>query len=161
MANILMICTANICRSPVAEAVLRDRLHKRGLTDWVVSSAGTWAQIRGGASRNSVIVMQNEGLDISNHTARMVNAEYLQEADLVLCMEPGHAEALRFEFANEADKIYVLSAMVGFGYGINDPYGGPLKEYEQMAMEVTDLIERGLDKIITLAEENEQKRTAA
>ena len=44
MAHIMVVCTANICRSPVAETLLRDRLEKEGLADWEVSSAGTWAE---------------------------------------------------------------------------------------------------------------------
>ena len=61
MARILVICTANICRSPVAAALLRDRLRQRGLGDWTVSSAGTWAMEPRGASRYSVDVVQPGG----------------------------------------------------------------------------------------------------
>ena len=108
MANILVICTANICRSPVAEALLRDRLHKRGLDDWTVSSAGTWAQFSRGAADNSILVMDQYGLDIYDHTARMVKIDHLQDADLILCMETGHAEALRTEFSRYAHKVFLL-----------------------------------------------------
>ena len=109
MPNILVVCTANICRSPVAEALLRDRLQKRGLTDWVVRSAGTWAQEKIGASQYSVELMAEKGLDISGHRAEMVSRQMLKEADLVLCMEAGHAEALRVEFPGAADKIYLMN----------------------------------------------------
>ncbi|MCA9949915.1 MAG: hypothetical protein KDE48_09730 [Anaerolineales bacterium] len=159
MAHILFICTANICRSPVAEALLKDRLNKRGLLDWTVSSAGTWAQQKRAASQNSVIVAQNlYGLDISEHAARMVELSHLANADLVLCMETGHAEALRFEFHEYADKVFLLSQMVGPAFSIEDPYGGPLKAYESMARELEDIIDRGLDKIIELASANEAQR---
>jgi protein-tyrosine-phosphatase len=110
MAHILIICTANICRSPVAEALIRDRLQKRGLDDWTVSSAGTWAQIRGGAAENSVLVMAQQGLDISDHQSRMVEESHLEQADLVLCMESGHAEALRTELIDKGmDRIVLLA----------------------------------------------------
>ena len=158
MANILVICTANICRSPVAEALLRDRLYKRGLDDWTVSSAGTWAQFSRGAADNSIIVMDQYGLDILDHTARMVEQEQLQAADLVLCMETGHVEALRAEFSRDAYKVYLLTAMVGQSYSIYDPFGEPMIAYERMAAELTDLIDRGMDRIVQLAEENSGQR---
>lgn len=156
MPHVLMICTANICRSPVAEALLRDRLQKRGLADWVVSSAGTWAQLRRGASRNSVVVMQERNLDISNHMAQIVEASHLKEADLVLCMESGHAEALRAEFYSHASKVHMLTEMAGRQYSISDPYGQALPAYVLMANEVEEIIDEGLDKIIELARANAQ-----
>jgi hypothetical protein len=69
-------------------------------------------------------------------------------------MEIGHAEALRVEFPEYAKKIYLLSEMVGKEYSIADPFGGPYVGYQHMAEEVTDLIDRGLERIITLAEAN-------
>lgn len=158
MAHILVICTANICRSPVAEALLRDRLQKRGLDDWTVSSAGTWAQFSRGAADNSILVMDQYGLDIHDHTARMVESDHLQAADLVLCMEAGHAEALRAEFSPDAHKVYLLTAMVGQSYSIHDPIGEPLKAYQRMAAELAGLIDKGMDRIVQLAEENSGRR---
>lgn len=154
MPHVLMICTANICRSPVAEGLLRDRLQKRALTDWTVSSAGTWAQVKRGASQNSVIVMDDRGLDISNHQSQMVEAHHLRQADLVLCMETGHAEALRAEFHQYAPKIHLLTEMAGRNYSVSDPYGQSLNAYKLMANEVEEIIDEGLDEIIRLAEEN-------
>ena len=158
MAHILVICTANICRSPVAAALLRDRLHKRGLDDWTVSSAGTWAQMKRGAADNSVRVMDQYGLDIHDHTARMVEKGYLQAADLVLCMEAGHAEALRAEFSRDAYKVFLLTEMVGQSYSIHDPFGEPLVAYQRMAAELENLIDKGMDRIVLLAEENSGRR---
>lgn len=154
MPHVLMICTANICRSPVAEGLLRDRLHQQGLTHWTVRSAGTWAQVKRGASQNSVIVMNERGLDISNHLAQMVEAKHLREADLVLCMETGHAEALRAEFQQYAPKVYLLTEMAGRNYSISDPYGQSLSAYKLMANEVEEIIDEGLEEIIRLAEKN-------
>lgn len=154
MAHILIICTANICRSPVAEGLLRDRLAKRGLEDWTVSSAGTWAMQKRGASENSVIVARDYGLDISDHMARMVEEQYLREADLVLCMEAGHAEALRAEFPEQAHKVFMITEMSGQVYSVYDPFGEPLISYQRMAAELAGIIDGGMDRIVELAEEN-------
>lgn len=158
MANILIICTANICRSPVAAALLCDRLRRRGLSDWSVRSAGTWAMEPRAASRFSVEVVRREGLDLSRHRATMIDEPQLAAADLVLTMEVGHAEALRAEFPRQADKVYMLAEMVGHTYNIPDPYGGPYEEYERMYEGLTSVIDQGLGRIIDLATENANGR---
>lgn len=152
MTTILMVCTANICRSPVAAALLRDRLRQRGLAGWSVQSAGTWAVAPRAASRYSIDVMDRYGFDISDHRSTMVNEDHLRAADLVLTMEIGHAEALRAEFPQQADKVFMLSEMIGQTYNITDPYGGPIEEYERMAAALSELIDGGLDRIIALAQ---------
>jgi protein-tyrosine-phosphatase len=151
MPHVLFICTANICRSPVAEGVFRQRLEAAGLEGWTTGSAGTWAMQKRGASRNSVLVMEEDGIDIGDHQARLVSAELLDEADLVLCMESGHAEALRSEFPNVAAKIFMLSEMVGRRFSVSDPYGGSLPEYRRMADDVTEIIDEGFERIVALA----------
>jgi protein-tyrosine phosphatase len=159
MAHILVVCTANICRSPVGEALLRARLQQRGLGDWLVGSAGTWAQEKRGASQYSVELMADQGLDITAHQAQMIEARHLAAADLVLCMEQGHAEALRAEFPRMADKIHLFSEMVDRGYSISDPYGRSREAYELMVQELNLIIDQGLDKIVSLAKTNAARRS--
>ena len=154
MTHILIMCTANICRTPVAEALLRDRLNKRGLEDWTVSSAGTWAQVTRGAAAYSVKIMDEYGLDIHDHESRMVQKQYLSDSDLVLCMETGHAEALRAEFPEQEHKVYMISEMAGQSYSVSDPFGEPLVSYQRMAAELAGLIDSGMDRIVQQAEEN-------
>lgn len=154
MARILVICTANICRSPVAAALLRDRLRKRGLTNWTVGSAGTWAMEARPASRYSVDVMGRHGFNITDHRARMVEERHLREADLALTMEDGHAEALRAEFPAQAHKVFLLTEMIGRTYNIPDPYGGPVEEYQRMYDNLVEVIDAGLERIILLAKTN-------
>lgn len=151
MVKIIAVCTANICRSPVVEAVLRDRLAAKGLEEWQVSSAGTWAQNGLAASRFSREILAERGLDINNHASRIITREMLEEATLVLCLAEGHAEAMRAEFPDQASKIFLLTEMVGQRYSISDPYGGPRFAYARMVDDVTKLIEDGLPRIIELA----------
>jgi protein-tyrosine phosphatase len=158
MAHILIVCTANICRSPVGEAVLRDRLQKYGLPQWTIGSAGTWAIENHQASQFSIEVCGFMGLDISAHRSRMADATLLAQADLVLCMETRHVTILKAEFPGYAHKIFLLSEMAERPYSISDPYGQPLAQYQQMADELTQLIDKGLEQIIELAGENERQR---
>jgi protein-tyrosine-phosphatase len=78
----------------------------------------------------------------------------LREADLILTMEVGHAEALRAEFPREAHKVYMLTEMIGQTYNIADPYGGPLEDYERMVDSLAEVIDAGLERIIALARQN-------
>lgn len=158
MTHILLICTANICRSPVAEAILRRRLEERGREDIAVSSAGTWAIAERGAAYYSVKLMEERGFDLSGHISRMVEASHLDKADLVLCMEAGHVEALKTEFPTYSGKIHLLTEMAGANYSIPDPYGQSKEAYREMIIELTQTIDAGLERIISLAEENAAKR---
>jgi protein-tyrosine phosphatase len=157
MPHILIVCTANICRSPVGEALLRQKLQEQGLQDWVVSSAGTWAMDGRRAAEFSQQLMTERGLDITAHRSRNITADTLAGVDLVLCMETGHAEALRAEFPSQAHKIFMITEMRGRKYSVNDPYGGPLETYQQMVHELDEIITLGLPRIITLVrQESEQ-----
>lgn len=165
MPNIVVVCTANICRSPVGEAVLRQRLraHQAKVgqeTVWRVSSAGTWALNGQEASAYSAELMAEQGLDISGHSSQPVNKALMDESDLMLCMETGHAEALKAEFPDQAYKIYLLTEMAGPAYSVSDPYGGTREEYQRMVAEVTGLIDAGLSRIMDLALANERRRRA-
>ena len=151
MTEILVICTANICRSPVGAALLQDRLHQRGITDWQVRSAGTWAQEKRGASQYSVEIMAEQGFDIHEHQAEMLELSHMQQADLVLCMEAGHVEALKAEFPEYGHKVYLISEMAGMRYSISDPYGQSKDAYYRMVEGLTQVIETGLDRIIAEA----------
>lgn len=154
MPHVLIVCTANICRSPVAEALLRERLSKLDGSEWQVSSAGTWASVGQPAARNGIELMAQQNIDLSGHRSRPVDHELLAEADLVLTMETGHAEALKAEFPQFASKIYLLTEMSDRHYSVPDPYGGPRMAYARMIGEVTDLIEAGLPQIVRLAKDN-------
>ena len=154
MVEILVVCTANICRSPVAEALLRDRLERRAPGEFNVSSAGTWAYDGALPSANGTIVMARRGIDISGHRSRLVSEGMLAAADLILCMEAGHAEAIKAEFPRHAERIYLIAEMAGANHSVRDPFGGPMEGYVAMVDELTALINAGLKHIIALAREN-------
>lgn len=160
MAHIVIVCTANICRSPLAAAELRRRLHGLGLTDWVVDSAGTWATLSRPPSRFSSQIAQRNGMDISDHRAQSVTTEMMATADLVLCMTANHKEALQLEFSGDADKIYLFSEMIGRRFDISDPYGGPYEGYEEMWVDLNRLLNQGLPRIIELAETHARQANA-
>jgi protein-tyrosine phosphatase len=150
--RVLFVCTANICRSPMAAALFSARLQKmrQDWQDWLVESAGTWAANGKSASKNSQVAMARRGLDIRAHRSRTVTTEMLAGSDLILTMETGHKEALRLEFPFVASRVFLLNEMVGNGESIKDPYGGTLQEYEETASLLENVIENGMDRIFSL-----------
>jgi len=87
--DILILCTGNICRSPMAEALLRERLRERGI-DASVSSAGLSFDDRP-ATGDAVDAATGYGLDLRGHRSRVLAPELVEQADLVLAMERLHA----------------------------------------------------------------------
>lgn len=158
MPKIVIVCTANVCRSPVGEALMRERLEELGFEGWEVGSAGTWAYPGQSAAKFSTQLMAKKGLDIQNHASQIINEELLDETDLALCMEIGHVEALHAEFPSHRYKIFLLTEMSERNYSVRDPYGGPLESYEEMVQEVAMLIDEGMTRIVELALANEQLR---
>ena len=151
MPGILVVCTANICRSPVVEAILRARLQERGFADWRVASAGTIALPGFSAAEHSTEVMAELGFDLRGHRSQPARETQLASADLVLCMEDRHKRALQHEFPHHGSKVYLLAEMVGETREVADPIGGPRQGYERMVDEVMGLIEDGLPRITELA----------
>ncbi len=155
MPSLLFVCTANQCRSPMAMALMRQRLKERELADtWKIESAGTWAIEDFPATINAIQVMKESGLPLEDHRSRKVTAEMLASMDLVVTMEKNHAEALKNEFPEQADKVYALSEMMGERWDIVDPIGGSLEDYRTTAKLLEDTISEGLERMLELARLN-------
>ena len=136
--TILFVCTGNTCRSPMAAALMRRALDKRGRADIIVESAG-FAACSEPASPHAVEAMAEYGIDLSAHRSRRATEEMLRGAELVAVMSPSHAFAALSLGADPA-KIRVLAADEG---GVADPYGGDLAVYRC----VRDQLEREIERL--------------
>jgi protein-tyrosine phosphatase len=112
MASILVVCTGNICRSPMAEGFLRRSLASRRATPIDLSSAGTYGWDGSGATPESVEAAAERGADISRHQARRLGAEMLESADLVLAMSAEHRDAATALAPAAAPRAFTLKELV-------------------------------------------------
>lgn len=150
MHTVLFVCTANICRSPMAMGLLRQMVGNA--EDWRIESAGTWSISGEPAAWNTQMILDQRGINIRNHRSRPVNRDLLKEFNLILVMEAGQKEALRVEFPEVADRVYLISEMVGGSYNIPDPMGFSIESFEETAREISQILEKGFDKIRQLSE---------
>jgi protein-tyrosine phosphatase len=153
--TILLVCTGNMCRSPMAEVILKDQLHTDGKDHlYRVHSAGTWTVDGRGASRLALEAMREVGLDLSGHRTHHLTSEDIRQAALILVMTRDHKESLLAEFPEVGQKTFLLSELVGHRYDILDPYGSDsLELYRDCAREIESLLRRGYDRILELARE--------
>lgn len=135
----------------MATGMLRQRLSKEGLdTHHQVFSAGVWALDGRQASPNSVAVMAEQGIDITDHIAHTITADDIAEADLILVMSRDQAQMIRNTWPQYDWKVFRLSEMAGKRQDIPDPYGGPIEEYRECAETIESYIDRGLERILQL-----------
>ena len=142
--TILTVCTANICRSPMAAALLQHALagQPEPLRSLKVVSAGVAARAGDPISENSVIAMKKVGLDLSGQRSRPLTQELLGEAALVLCMTETHRAMIQLTADPAPKNIFLFREFMPreADKEIGDPYGGPLKIYEAARDEMVEAI---------------------
>ena len=150
MHSVLFVCTANICRSPMAMGLFQGIIDAEA-DDWRIDSAGTWAIEGEQAAENTTHVLSARGINISNHFSRPVTAGMVKDYQLILTMERGQKEAMQIEFPQEAGRVFLLSEMISQVFNINDPMGRTLTDFEQTAVEIEQILKQGLDRISQLS----------
>lgn len=124
--SILMVCLGNICRSPLAEGLMRHHCERHGLA-WTVDSAGTSGYHVGGSpDPRSIDVASARGLDISSQRARQIDSSDLLSYNYVITMDTSNYNDVK-ALARSQDQIDKISMLLNYSHpGLNmsvpDPY---------------------------------------
>lgn len=110
--KIVFVCTGNICRSPMGEALLRHELERRGCDGIEVSSCGTWASAPQPATEHAVTVLHGRGVDLRAHRSRALEAAEMEEADLVLAMTSVHVREIEEVAPSALPKVRLMKELV-------------------------------------------------
>ena len=135
--TVLMVCVGNICRSPMAEVIMKSRAAALGKAVRI-ESAGLAALTGRAADPLAQALVKERGLDLAAHRARQLEGTMLAEFELVLVMEEAHRRDLERRFPAARGRIRTLGRQGGFD--VPDPYGGSRVDFERSLA----LIERGL-----------------
>ncbi|MCF7688279.1 MAG: low molecular weight protein arginine phosphatase [Cephaloticoccus sp.] len=155
--SILIVCTANICRSPMGEGLLRHALAAEAepLCSLSVVSAGVAARANETVSENSVVALRKVGIDIAAHLSQPVTQEMLDAALIVLCMTETHRAMIQLQAEPPPRELRLFREFmpVAVDKEVPDPFGGPLKLYEMCRDELVEAIPSIITHLKTLVTE--------
>jgi RpiB/LacA/LacB family sugar-phosphate isomerase len=153
MKTILFICTGNVCRSPMAEALFRHATKGRG--EFRVFSAGIGAMDGQPPTQHSIQAMRELGIDISAQRSRMLTADLVRQADFIFGMTHGHVDAIGLLYPPAVEKTFLLrefdETLEPFEKDIADPIGSPYDVYEYCR----DQIEQGIASLLKFMEQHD------
>jgi protein-tyrosine phosphatase len=171
--HIMFVCTGNICRSPMAEGLLRLSLERRGIDGVKVTSTGTWGQDGSRATEHAWSAAAASGAPLEGHRAQTFSAQLAEDADLIVAMTsvhlreiedmaPGTAQRTRLlkeisllepEIEDDMSPDDRLAALLSAprpaymrAHDLDDPMGFPLPVYERCR----DEISKGIDSLVRL-----------
>ena len=153
LKKVLVVCTGNTCRSPMAEGWLNVHLKDKG---WVAESAGVMAGPGGLASPEAIKAMRELDIDISGHRSQPLTGAMVGNATVILTMTEGHRHQVIHSFPEAEDKTALVHS---FGLDplqdVADPYGLPVEAYRHIRDE---LIQALGEFLLDLAERGELKQ---
>jgi protein-tyrosine-phosphatase len=143
--KILFVCTANICRSVMAEALLKNLLSGHGnIVD--VESAGVDAVGNLESDKFTNQVCSEHGLDVSSHRSRQLTEEMLEQSSIVLCLAENHKRVILSAYPKFKSKVFLLKQFRRKHPvekpSVDDPIGRPLRHYEHCFGEIEQEVKR-------------------
>ncbi len=168
MQTILFVCTGNTCRSAMAEALFKHILtnKKDELKNIKAVSAGIYAWEGDRASAGAMEALKEKGIDVMEHSSRLLTPKLVEEADLVLTMTSNHKRAVLDMCPEAKEKVYTLKEYVlnhdnkelyisdsdsgEINHDIKDPYGQSVDIYRESAKEIEKYLQMLIDKISSM-----------
>lgn len=156
--QVIIVCSGNTCRSPMAEGILKKALAERGAENVAIISAGTLGLVDSPATPSAVEVARSFAVDISQHRSQSFTPELAQRSDLILALAEEHYQtALEYR----AENVFMLKTFPRRtkdlrGSSIRDPIGGDGQMYQRAFLEIDDALQQGVNEIMRRAAQKNQ-----
>ena len=138
--NILVVCVGNICRSPMAEALLKQRFPNKN-----IDSAGVGALVGHSADPAALEIMTKQGIDITSHVAKQIDENLARTADIIFTMSDGQTKWIEERWPFCRGKTFKLGHWMS--KDIVDPYKHEMSAFETAYQDIVDSLEQWADKI--------------
>lgn len=144
--KIMFICTGNICRSAMAEGMMK-KLIKENNIDAEVYSCGIYAETGNGPTYNAQEAASEYGADISNHRATNIRDSKIEEMDIILCATISHKQSVLYLYPKLEGKVFTMKEYAkldknGQDMNIKDPWGYDEFVYRKCASEIEECLEK-------------------
>lgn len=138
--NILVVCVGNICRSPMAEALLKQRFPEKN-----INSAGVGALVGHGADPASIKIMEEQNINITNHVAKQIDENLALKADLIFTMSDSQNKWIEERWPFCRGKTFKLGHWSD--KDIADPYKHELSAFQTAYQDIVHSINEWQDKL--------------
>ncbi len=147
--KIMFVCTGNICRSAMAEVMLRKMAEEEG-KNIEIYSCGTTAYTGDTSTEEAIQVMKENQINLEKHRATNIKESKIEEMDVILCATTAHKKIVINQYPELKEKVYTIKEYAEEGtkdLDIADPWGYSIQVYRQCAEEIKENLKKIIKKV--------------
>lgn len=151
--KVIFVCEDNLCRSPVAEAIMKSVNRCNGLT---IESRGLIVLFPEPYNPKAASLLRNNGIILGNGESRQLEDKDMGKDVLILAVDSHIKEKLSGSYPG-ADNVYTIAEFAGAGEDVPDPYGADMEAYTKFYEQTDKLVKRAADRIYTIDTDNKEE----